>query len=171
MLPRDRFPRDMPPSPALPESRADDEAFLRLALEQARLGRERGEVPVGAVLTRDGAVVARGFNQPLGACDPTAHAEIVALREGARALGNYRLVGTTLYVTLEPCLMCVGALLSARVERLVYGAPEPKFGAVRSLLRLDELKTTHRLAVQGGLLEDECRQLVVDFFRFRREEG
>lgn len=170
MLPRDRFPREMPPT-TTPDRSTGDEAFLRLALEQARLGRDRGEVPVGAVLTLDGEVVSRGFNQPIGACDPTAHAEVVALREGARVLGNYRLVGTTLYVTLEPCLMCVGALLSARVERLVYGAPEPKFGAVRSLLQLDGLRTTHRLEVVGGLLEDECRQLVVDFFRFRREEG
>jgi tRNA(adenine34) deaminase len=105
------------------------------------------------------------------AVDPTAHAEVVALRQAARAAANYRLAGTTLYVTLEPCLMCVGAIASARVERVVYGAPEPKWGALGSILDARQLKLNHSFEVVGGVLEAECRQIVVDFFKFRREEG
>jgi tRNA(adenine34) deaminase len=142
--------------------------YMRLALDEAGRAQEAGEVPVGAVLVADGAVVGRGFNQPIGRRDPTAHAEIVALRAAAATLANYRLVGVTAYVTLEPCLMCVGALLNARVATVVYGAPEPKWGAVRSLVRLDELALTHRFEVVAGVLEDECRRLLVDFFRSRR---
>jgi len=141
---------------------------MRQALDEARRAREAGEVPVGAVLVADGVVVGRGFNQPIGRLDPTAHAEIVALRAAAATLANYRLVGVTAYVTLEPCLMCVGALLNARVAAVVYGAPEPKWGAVRSLVRLDELAFTHRFEVISGVLEHECRALLVDFFRSRR---
>jgi tRNA(adenine34) deaminase len=141
---------------------------MRLALDEARHAREAGEVPVGAVLVAGGVVVGRGFNQPIGRLDPTAHAEIVALRAAAATLANYRLVGVTAYVTLEPCLMCVGALLNARVAAVVYGAPEPKWGAVRSLVRLDELALTHRFEVIAGVLEDECRTLLVEFFRSRR---
>jgi tRNA(adenine34) deaminase len=141
---------------------------MRLALDEARRAREAGEVPVGAVLVADGVVVGRGFNQPIGRLDPTAHAEIVALRAAASALANYRLVGVTAYVTLEPCLMCVGALLNARVATVVYGAPEPKWGAVRSLLSLDSLTLTHRFEVVSGVLEADCRSLLVDFFRSRR---
>jgi tRNA(adenine34) deaminase len=144
------------------------EDYMRQALAEARRAQEAGEVPVGAVLVADGAVVGRGFNQPIGRLDPTAHAEIVALRAAAATLANYRLVGVTAYVTLEPCLMCVGALLNARVATVVYGAPEPKLGAVRSLVRFDELALTHRFEVVAGVLEDECRRLLVDFFRSRR---
>lgn len=142
--------------------------YMRLALEEARRAQAAGEVPVGAVLVADGVVVGRGFNQPIGRVDPTAHAEIVALRAASGALANYRLVGVTAYVTLEPCLMCVGALLNARVATVVYGAPEPKWGAVRSLLDVDSLKLTHRFEVVSGVLEEECRALLVDFFRSRR---
>ena len=144
------------------------EGYMRLALEEARRAQEAGEVPVGAVLVADGRVVGRGFNRPIGSLDPTAHAEIVALREAAAALAHYRLVGVTAYVTLEPCLMCVGALLNARVATVVYGAPEPKWGAVRSLLCLDDLSLTHRFEVVAGVLEEESRELLVEFFRSRR---
>jgi tRNA(adenine34) deaminase len=128
-------------------------------------------VPIGAVLVADGQVVAQGFNQPIHHVDPTAHAEVVALREAATTLGNYRLGGTTLYVTVEPCLMCVGALINARVSVVVYGAPEPKFGGLVSLLRVEELRTNHHFEVVGPVLEAECRQLMVDFFKYRRDEA
>jgi tRNA(adenine34) deaminase len=141
---------------------------MRLALEEAQAALNAGEVPVGAVIVRDGEVVASGFNQPIHTVDPVAHAEIVTLRRAARVLGNYRLTGTTLYVTVEPCLMCVGALVTARVSTLVYGADEPKFGAVRSILDLGGLKLNHRFEVASGILEVECRKLLVDFFQFRR---
>ena len=154
-----------------PDARAAHESFMRLALAEATRAREAGEVPVGAVLVRGSEVIASGFNHPIGTNDPTAHAEIGALRGGARALDNYRLVGTCLYVTLEPCLMCVGALVSARVSTLVYGAPEPKWGAVRSVLDLGSLATNHRLEVVSGVLEEECRRIVVAFFKERRERG
>jgi tRNA(adenine34) deaminase len=125
---------------------------------------------VGAVLVRDGRVLADGYNQPIRAHDPTAHAEVVALRRAASAAGNYRLPGTTLYVTVEPCLMCVGALVNARVATLVYGASEPKFGAVSSRLRLETLSLNHRLEVVAGVREEESKRLLVEFFRSRREE-
>jgi tRNA(adenine34) deaminase len=143
---------------------------MRRALELAREAARAGEVPVGAVLVREERVVAEGHNQPIGRSDPTAHAEIVALRAAAAAAGNYRLPGSTLYVTVEPCLMCAGALVNARVGRLVYGAPEPKFGAVASLLDLGALALNHRLEVIAGVLEEESRSLLVDFFRSRRDE-
>ena len=142
---------------------------MRRALVQARSAAARGEVPVGAVLARAGAVLAEAGNQPISTGDPTAHAEVVALRLGAAAAGNYRLTGTVLYVTVEPCLMCVGALVNARVSMLVYGAPEPKFGAVTSLLSLEALRLNHRVEVVSGVLEDECRALLVEFFRARRD--
>jgi tRNA(Arg) A34 adenosine deaminase TadA len=144
---------------------------MKQALEQARTALHIGEVPIGAVLVADGQVVGQGFNQPIHHVDPTAHAEVVALRQAARALGNYRLGGTTLYVTVEPCLMCVGALINARVATLVYGVAEPKFGAVVSLLRAQELRVNHRFEVVGPVLEAECRQLMVDFFQYRRDES
>jgi tRNA(adenine34) deaminase len=147
-----------------------DEGFMRLALEQARLAERQGEVPVGALLVADGVVRAQGFNQPISTHDPSAHAEIVALRRAAQELGNYRLPGTTLYVTLEPCLMCVGALVLARVSRVVYGAREPKTGALESLLDAQRLPLNHRFEVESGVLADECRQLFVEFFRARRPE-
>jgi tRNA(adenine34) deaminase len=141
---------------------------MRRALEEARAAAAAGEVPVGAVLVRDGEVVAAAGNQPIGRRDPTAHAEIVALRRAAAEAGNYRLPGTSLYVTVEPCLMCVGALVNARVDTLVYGAAEPKFGAVASLLDIGTLPLNHRLEVVAGVLADECGRLLVEFFAARR---
>ncbi len=147
------------------------EAFMRQALNEARGALDLGEVPVGAVLVREGKVVAQGFNQPVHSRDPTAHAEVVVLRKAAKELENYRLSGATLYVTIEPCLMCVGALVHARVSRLVYGADEPKAGAVRSILNLQRLSLNHRFEVVQGVLEPECRSLLVDFFKARRQQG
>ena len=139
---------------------------MRAALEQAHEARRRGEVPIGAVVVIGGEIVGAGFNQPIGDADPTAHAEIVALRDAARRAGNYRLTGATLYVTIEPCLMCVGAMVHARVGTLVYGASEPKAGAVASTQRAHEHPAlNHRLSVVGGVLEEECRELVQAFFR------
>ena len=142
--------------------------YMGKALAQARLALAAGEVPIGAVLIAGGEVVGAGFNQPIAARDPTAHAEIVALRQAAAATGNYRLTGCTLYVTVEPCVMCVGAAFNARIDRLVYGADEPKFGAVRSVMRAEELRLNHRFEVVAGVREDECRGLMVEFFRARR---
>jgi len=148
---------------------ADHESFMRLALEQARLAADAGEVPIGAVAVSGGEVVGRGFNRPIGAVDPTAHAEVIALREAARTLGNYRLTGVDLYVTLEPCLMCVGALVHARVGRVVFGAREPKTGALVSAVQALEIPTlNHRFEIVEGVLEAECRDLVQAFFRERR---
>jgi tRNA(adenine34) deaminase len=144
---------------------------MRMALDEGRSALHLGEVPVGAVLVVDQEVVATGFNQPINSVDPTAHAEVVALRNAARALGNYRLSGATLYVTVEPCIMCVGALVHARVSSLVFGVAEPKFGAVCSLLRVGDLSLPHRFDVTAGILEADCRKLIQDFFKFRREEG
>ena len=148
---------------------AAHESFMREAIEQARLGAASGEVPVGAVLVVDGVVRARAFNQPIGRTDPTAHAEILVLRDAALALGNYRLVDATLYVTIEPCLMCVGALVHARVREVVFGAPEPRTGALVSAMRaLDVPSLNHRFAITPGVLADECRDLMQVFFRERR---
>jgi tRNA(adenine34) deaminase len=143
--------------------------FMRAALDEARRALEAGEVPVGAIVVLDGQIIGCGFNQPIGANDPTAHAEIVALREASRARGNYRLVGTTLYVTIEPCLMCVGAMVHARVGTLVFGATEPKSGAVVSSCRAHELPSlNHRVEVVGGVLEEDCRAIIQEFFKTRR---
>ena len=142
---------------------------MRLALEQARLAADAGEVPIGAVAVAGGSVVGRGYNRPIGAVDPTAHAEILALREAALAVGNYRLTGVDLYVTLEPCLMCVGALVHARVARVIFGAREPKTGALVSTLQALDIPTlNHRFEIVEGVLEDDCRGLVQAFFRDRR---
>ena len=142
---------------------------MRLALEQARLAAEAGEVPIGAVVVVEGRVVGSGFNRPIAEVDPTAHAEILALRAAARALGNYRLPGADLYVTVEPCLMCVGALVLARVRGVIFGAREPKTGALVSTARsLENASLNHRFAVAEGVLEEECRGLVQAFFRARR---
>ena len=142
---------------------------MRLALEQARLAAEAGEVPIGAVVVVEGRVVGTGFNRPIAGVDPTAHAEILALRAAARALGNYRLPGADLYVTVEPCLMCVGALVLARVRGVIFGAREPKTGALVSTARsLENASLNHRFAVAEGVLEEECRGLVQAFFRARR---
>jgi tRNA(adenine34) deaminase len=147
-----------------------DEQFMRLALREAARAGRAGEVPVGAVLVdAAGEVVARGHNRPVGGCDPTSHAEIVALRRAARRLGNYRLPGTTLYVTVEPCAMCAGALVLARVARVVYGAADPKGGAARTLYRLlDDPRLNHRAEVIAGVLGAESRELLQRFFRERR---
>jgi tRNA(adenine34) deaminase len=148
---------------------SEDERFMRAALDLARRAQERGEVPVGAVVVLDDAIVGEGFNQPIAAHDPTAHAEIVAVRDAARRIGNYRLPGATLYVTIEPCQMCVGALVHARVARIVYGAREPKAGALESAMRAHEHPSlNHRLVAVGGVLEDECREVIQGFFEERR---
>lgn len=147
----------------------EDERFMQRALMLAAAAAEAGEVPVGAVLVRDGLVVGEGRNQPISSCDPTAHAEIVALRSAAAACGNYRLPGTTLYVTIEPCTMCVGALIHARVARVVFGAAEPKAGALVSNLQLAEAPHwNHHLEVVGGLCAHEATDLMQSFFRRRR---
>ena len=144
---------------------------MREALAEAGGALAGGEVPVGAVVVaaETGRIIGRGFNRPIGGLDPTAHAEVVALRDAARRAGNYRLPGATLYVTVEPCLMCAGALVHARIGTLVYGAPEPKAGAVRSMLRSLELAgLNHRVTVVSGVLEDECRAMMQAFFGARR---
>jgi tRNA(adenine34) deaminase len=142
---------------------------MRAALDQAHLGLAAGEVPVGAVLVFGDAIVASAFNQPITANDPTAHAEMLVLREAARVLGNYRLTDATVYVTVEPCLMCVGALVHARVREVVYGASEPKTGALVSTVRaLESPGVNHRFAVAGEVLEDECRAIIQEFFREKR---
>jgi tRNA(adenine34) deaminase len=147
-----------------------DEHYMGEALYQARLSLEAGEVPVGAVLV-DGAgkILAHAHNFPISLNDPTAHAEILALRQAAEILGNYRLPGLTLYVTMEPCLMCTGALIYARVQRLVFGAPDPKAGACVSLYNIPgDPRLNHHLEVTGGVREAECRELVQRFFQERR---
>jgi len=145
------------------------EQFMRRALEEALRARDAGEVPVGAVVVSGDRVVGTGFNRPIGAQDPTAHAEIVALGAAGQALGNYRLTGTTLYVTVEPCLMCVGALLHARVATVVYGVADPKGGAVRSILDVSALPLNHRFESIEGVLAEECRELLQAFFRDKRQ--
>jgi tRNA(adenine34) deaminase len=146
-----------------------DAGFMQLALDQAQRARERGEVPVGAVVVKDGAVIATGFNQPIGSHDPTAHAEIVALRAAAQKLGNYRLPGCELYVTLEPCAMCSGAMMHARLARVIYAALDPKTGACGSVLDLfahDRLN--HHTEVVGGVLAEQASSMLKDFFAERR---
>ena len=161
-----------PPGVPAPEDRpAADEAFMRAALAEAREAERRDEVPIGAVVVRDGRVIAWGGNRVRQAQDPSAHAELVAIRAAARALGNHRLPGCDLYVTVEPCVMCAGALVQARIRRLVYGAPEPKFGGLESRVRLARLGLPHRLEVSSGVLADEARRLLQEFFRSRREGG
>jgi tRNA(adenine34) deaminase len=146
-----------------------DVAFMRAALGEAAAAAGRGEVPVGAVLVRGGQIIATGGNAPIGTHDPTAHAEVEALRAGGRALGSYRLTGSTLYVTLEPCLMCAAAIVHARVERLVFGAWDPRFGAAGSILDVFALpQLNHRVDVFGGVLMEECAQLLQQFFGARR---
>ena len=146
-----------------------DRQFMQQALDQANLAAMAGEVPVGAVLVRDGKIISRGFNQPISNSDPSAHAEMMALRAAAHIESNYRLPGTTLYVTLEPCLMCAGAMLHARVERVVFGATDPKTGAAGSVLNVfSEKQINHQTQVEGGIMSDECGQILRDFFKGRR---
>jgi len=153
----------------VPSKMSDHDVFMRAALEEARKGFEAGEVPIGAVVTLGGRIIGRGFNQPIGRVDPTAHAEITALRDAAAAIGNYRLIGSTLYVTIEPCMMCVGAIVHARVGTLVFGAAEPKAGAVVSTMRAHEhTALNHRLNVVDGVLDADCRAIIREFFKLRR---
>lgn len=155
---------DAPQSTAMPHEDA-----MRQALAQAANARQLGEVPVGAVVVLDGRVIGEGFNQPISAVDPTAHAEVIALRAAAREVGNYRLTGSVLYVTVEPCLMCVGAMVHARVKQVVFGAPEPKSGALVSAARAHETPgLNHRIEVIGGVLEEDCRRTMQSFFEERR---
>jgi tRNA(adenine34) deaminase len=146
-----------------------DQQFMQLALEQAQLAWAQGEVPVGAVVVKDGVVIATGFNQPIGRHDPTAHAEIVALRAAADKLGNYRLPGCELYVTLEPCTMCSGAMMHARLARVVYGADDPKTGACGSVVNLfEQEKLNHHTAIEGGVMAEEAGAMLKAFFAERR---
>ena len=147
----------------------DHNALMLAALDEARRARDAGEVPIGAIVAIDGEIVGRGFNQPISSNDPTAHAEIVAIRAAAARVGNYRLTGATLCVTIEPCLMCIGALVHARIGTLVFGAPEPKSGAISSTVRGGELPGhNHRFEVVRGVREAECIELLQTFFKQRR---
>lgn len=149
----------------------NDEFFMQAALEQARLAGAAGEVPVGAVVVREGEIVGRGFNQPILAHDPSAHAEVMALRDAGARLGNYRLPGCTLYVTLEPCAMCSGAIMHARLVRVVFGARDPKTGVAGSVINLyAERRLNHHAEVTGGVLAEECGQLLSNFFAARRNK-
>lgn len=155
----------VPPADVTPAT----ESYMRAALEQAQLAWQEGEVPVGAVVVKDGVIIGRGYNQPIGRHDPTAHAEIVAMRQAAEALGNYRLPGCELYVTLEPCLMCSGAMMHARISRIVYGAPDPKTGACGSVIDVfAQEQLNHHAQTEGGLLADDCAGMLKSFFAARR---
>ena len=146
-----------------------DRQFMQQALDQAKLAAAAGEVPVGAVLVRDGQVISTGFNRPISSSDPSAHAEMMTLRAAAQIESNYRLPGTTLYVTLEPCTMCAGAMLHARVERVVFGAADPKTGAAGSVLNVfSEKQINHQTQVEGGIMSEECGQILRNFFKERR---
>jgi len=152
-----------------PDVTPDDENFMRAALALAREAATLDEVPVGAVVVVDGDIVGGGFNQPISRSDPTAHAEVIALRAAAARLGNYRLPGATLYVTLEPCVMCAGAIMHARIGRIVFGARDPKTGAAGSVIDLfSEARLNHHADIEGGVLADECGALLSGFFATRR---
>lgn len=149
-----------------------DTAFIKQALALAYSAAEQGEVPVGAILTKDEKVIAEGTNAPIGSHDPTAHAEIIALRKAARKIGNYRLPGTTLYVTLEPCIMCMGAIIHARLDRVVFGAFDPKTGAAGSRYSIgNDGLLNHHLKITGGICESECSSLLKAFFKARRKNS
>jgi tRNA(adenine34) deaminase len=151
---------------------AEDRLYMEMALELAAAAAAAGEVPVGAVVVRDGEVLGRGWNRPISTCDATAHAEIVALREASRVCGNYRLPEATLYVTIEPCTMCVGAMIHARIGRVVFGAPEPKAGALVSQLQLTKAgHWNHRLQVEGDVCAEEAAEVMRRFFQQRREQA
>ena len=146
-----------------------DEQFMDLALAEAKKAEASGEVPVGAVIVSDGIVIAKSFNRPLSLNDPTAHAEIGALRDACREQGNYRLSGATMYSTVEPCMMCAGAMIHARLARLVFGTPDPKAGSAGSIYNvLTDPRLNHRVEVISGIREDECASLLRDFFQRRR---
>jgi tRNA(adenine34) deaminase len=164
-------PRGATGIPAMDALDATDETFMRIALELAGRARQRGEVPVGAVVVRDGTVIGEGFNQPISTNDPTAHAEIVAMRTAAARTGNYRLTDAELFVTIEPCQMCVGAMVHARIARVVFAAREPKAGAIESAMRAHEHPSlNHRMQAVGGVLEAESREVIQSFFRDRRSQ-
>ncbi len=149
-----------------------DLSYMQLALHLAHAAAQAGEVPVGAIIVKDGVVIGRGANAPIGLHDPTAHAEVIAMREAATHLGNYRLVGCTLYVTLEPCTMCCGAIQHARIAKLIYGASDPKTGACGSVVNLmSEPKLNHHTEVVGGVLAKECGEVLSDFFKLRRKNN
>lgn len=149
----------------------NDEDYMRAAMEQALQAGACDEVPVGAIVVLDGEIVGRGFNQPIGRHDPTAHAEIMALRDAGKRLGNYRLPGCELFVTLEPCAMCSGAIMHARIARVVYGARDPKTGVAGSVLDLfAETRLNHHAAIEGGVLADECGRMLSSFFAARRSK-
>jgi len=149
---------------------ADHEIFMHQAVDQAAKALANGEVPVGAIVVNNGYAIGAGFNQPVGRSDPTAHAEVIALRKAAHHVGNYRLTGATVYVTIEPCLMCAGAMVHARIGTLVFGASEPRTGVVRSRMRvLDEAFQNHRVEVVEGVLEEQCRSMIQTFFADRRK--
>ena len=149
-----------------------DEKFMDIALDEARLAETAGEVPVGAVIVDDaGSIFAQGFNQPISLHDPTAHAEICAMRTAARVLGNYRLTGLTLYCTMEPCVMCAGAMVHARIQRLVFGAADPRAGAAGSIYDVvRDTRLNHQVEIAAGVRERECREIVQEFFEKRRSE-
>ena len=155
-----------------PSDNDDAAALMRLALAQARLAEAAGDVPIGAVIARDGKVIAAAHNRRIIDADPTAHAEILAIRAAARVIGDWRLTGCTLAVTLEPCPMCAGAIVLARIERLIYGPADPKAGAVDTLYRLcSDDRLNHRVEVMGGVLAEPCGELLSDFFRHQRQAG
>lgn len=146
-----------------------DYDFMKMALEEAESGYRRGEVPVGAVLVREGIVLAQAHNAPIATNDPSAHAEMLVLRQAGEKLGNYRLAGTELYVTIEPCIMCAGAIIHARVERVIFGARDPKCGAIVSLYNiLDDKRLNHRVKITEGILKEECGEIISRFFKEKR---
>jgi tRNA(adenine34) deaminase len=154
---------------SMPENNVSDIQFMRAALAEARDAGERGEVPIGAVLALDDRIIARASNRTISDCDPTAHAEIVALRAASKIIGNYRLLGTTLYVTIEPCAMCCGAMIQARISRLVYGADDARAGGVRSCFSvLDHPQLNHRVATTSGILAEDSAAILREFFSVRR---
>jgi len=153
----------------MPENPNPDVSFMQVALDEARAAAQRGEIPIGAIIVHDGRIIARAGNRTITDCDPTAHAEIVALRAAARELKNYRLLDATLYVTIEPCSMCAGAMIQARIARLVYGADDAKGGAVRSCFSiLDNPQLNHRVEITSGVLADESAAILKDFFARKR---
>ena len=151
------------------KNKNNDETFMGIALKNAKLAMKSGEIPIGAVLVRDGKIIAQGHNQPIQKCDPTAHAEIVVLRKAASIEGNYRLVDCELFVTIEPCIMCVGAMLHARIRRIIFGAKEPRFGALTSHMRvLDSTRFNHKIEWHGGVLAEQSSVLMRNFFKLKR---
>lgn len=152
-------------------NRDEDNYFMGLAIAEALKAQKKGEVPVGAIIVEGKKVIARGHNCPIATNDPTAHAEIVALRKAARKVQNYRLSGLTLYVTVEPCPMCLGAILQARIKRLVYGAPDPKAGAIVSRLKFDLTAANHRVEIVSGIRSQECAEILKKFFKEKRAKG